>query len=477
MSANVASERLDEALPTGTRDYAIVIDAGSSGSRVHVYSWRKPNMQLKRLQPAEWVRLPVVELGNANSLVWQLKAEPGLSTFADKPHTVDEHLRPLMEFAQSIVPAKERSNTPVYLFATAGVRLVPDGLRQRLLDAACRYIRNHHPFRVDDCAQQIRAITGEVEGVYGWVAANYLLGGFDKSLGKTIDNGDDDGYGWSDAPQSLARRGTFGFMDMGGASTQLVFEPDTQVAEEHRHDITEVRLRRLDGSVARHDVFVVTFLGFGTNQARARHIARLQGQLARSNGTASAERIIHDPCLPVGLEETLEGGRFVGTGSLAECREHTHPLLNKTVACPEAPCLFNGVHTPEIDYGRHRFVGVSDWWYSTHDILGQGGAYNSRDYRRAAEQFCQRDWDVILAEHRAGRLAPTVEEIRLRQQCFKAAWLMTVLHDGFGVPHDSAPSDASSHTNAPLQPAVFQSLDNANGIPFTWTLGAALMHA
>ncbi|RKP27392.1 nucleoside phosphatase GDA1/CD39, partial [Syncephalis pseudoplumigaleata] len=439
----------------------IVIDAGSSGSRVHVYSWRAPETQRALLTAAEWTRLPVMSITTMTT---------GLSTFADRSQSVHEHLTPLTDFAKGIIPADAWARTQVYLLATAGMRLVPAPQQAQVLEAACRHFRDSSPFSVASCDKQIRVISGEMEGVYGWVTVNYLLGGFEKALPSSSIEFEE--QLWPDAMLSAPRpaakqdggRGrTLGFSDMGGASTQLVFEPSTQVADEHRHDMTEVRLRRLDGSVARHDVFVATFLGFGTNQARQRHLARLQAQ---SNGGA-----LVDHCLPTGAHEQLAGGvRATGGGSFARCREHTLPLLNKTAVCPEEPCLFNGVHTPEIDYAVHRFVGVSDWWYAMHDILGLGGDYDAHTFEQAAHRYCQLDWEQLVAEHRAGRFPPGVDEERLRVQCFKAAWLANILHEGFGLPRTDATLSAGAR-------AHFQSLDNANGIPFSWTLGAAMMHA
>ncbi|KAI8057062.1 nucleoside phosphatase GDA1/CD39 [Syncephalis plumigaleata] len=437
-----------------SREYVIVIDAGSSGSRVHVYSWKSPELQRSLLTTDEWTRLPVVELGNGHGFGWQLKQEPGLSTFADKAELVHQHMIPLIDFAKSVIPSDAWAQTQVYLLATAGMRLVPMKQQTEVLTAACDYIRASSPFSVDNCHKQIKVISGEMEGVYGWVTVNYLLDGFEKAL-----------------PSNLRKGRTFGFSDMGGASTQLVFEPSVHVADEHRHDMTEVRLRRLDGSVARHDVFVTTFLGFGTNQARQRHLKQLELQVKQSNSSASFRDVI-DYCLPLGAEDMLlDGTRITGGGSFDKCLEHTMPLLNKTAECPEKPCLFNGVHTPEIDYQVHRFVGVSDWWYSMHDILGLGGDYDASTFKQAAHRYCQMSWDQIVAEHEAGRFPSSVNRKRLHEQCFKAAWLSNILHEGFGVPRTTTTTTISStHSH-------FQSLDNANGIPFSWTLGAAMMYA
>ena len=54
-------------------DYAIVLDAGSSGTRMHVY----------QIPPSGWVRT-----------LARKEVEPGLSFFADEPHGVLRYLQP-----------------------------------------------------------------------------------------------------------------------------------------------------------------------------------------------------------------------------------------------------------------------------------------------------------------------------------------------------------------------------------------------
>jgi Golgi nucleoside diphosphatase len=387
-------------------------------------------------------------------------------------------MTPLIDFAKNVIPSDAWAQTQVYLLATAGMRLVPIKQQTVVLEAVCDYIQSSSPFSVNNCRKQIKVISGEMEGVYGWVTINYLLGGFEKARPSNRIEFEDQLWpdtfisGTRSDEKPIKKGRTFGFSDMGGASTQLVFEPSVQVADEHRHDMTEVRLRRLDGSVARHDVFVTTFLGFGTNQARQRHLKQLEAQAKQANNASS--RDIVDYCLPVGAQDQLlDGTRVTGGGSFDKCLEYTMPLLNKTAECPEKPCLFNGVHTPEIDYEVHRFVGVSDWWYSMHDILGLGGDYDANTFKQAAHRYCQMSWDQIVAEHKAGRYPSSVDRKRLHEQCFKAAWLANILHEGFGVPRTTlAATNALANTHS-----HFQSLDNANGIPFSWTLGAAMMYA
>lgn len=59
------------------RHFGIVIDAGSSGSRLQIYSWRDPkSMALSKDDPLGYT-LPKVEKGTKDGEGWVSKVEPG----------------------------------------------------------------------------------------------------------------------------------------------------------------------------------------------------------------------------------------------------------------------------------------------------------------------------------------------------------------------------------------------------------------
>ena len=69
-------------------------------------------------------------------------------------------------------------------------------------------------------------------------------------------------------------RTAYGFLDMGGASTQIAFEPSLAERNNPENSLIEVRLRLLCGEEIVHKVFVTTWLGCGTNQARERYVVQ-----------------------------------------------------------------------------------------------------------------------------------------------------------------------------------------------------------
>lgn len=61
------------------RHFGIVIDAGSSGSRLQIYSWKDPRSLQIEKGSALAQSLPIVEKGARKGEAWVTKVEPGLS--------------------------------------------------------------------------------------------------------------------------------------------------------------------------------------------------------------------------------------------------------------------------------------------------------------------------------------------------------------------------------------------------------------
>ncbi|VDB82867.1 unnamed protein product [Peniophora sp. CBMAI 1063] len=477
-----------------SRKFGIVVDAGSSGSRLQIYSWRDPVAVRDELGDAARYMLPKVEKGAQVDADWVHKVEPGLSSFAENVEDISAYLAPLLDFAWRTVPPSLHAETPLYLLATAGMRLLSPQAQVDVLETTCHFLRFHSNFRIDDpsadgpCGRSVRIITGEEEGMYGWLAVNYLM----------------DGFGPSDSDRT-----TYGFLDMGGASTQIAFEPSPS-ARGDATNLLDIRLRMLGGEEIRHQVFVTTWLGYGTNQARERYIRQLLER--HGDGVSRDITAVEDPCLPKDLqrnENLLHGAdpsqsrKLVGTGSFTHCLAETEPLLNKGAPCRDIPCLFDGVHVPPIDFSASHFIGVSEYWYSSEHIFGLGGAYDFVQYERAAQEYCGQSWNEILRqhEHATTKTSPAaegasglskwidkVEVSRLELQCFKAAWIVNILHEGLGMPrivdkggngvtHGDDVAEKAELKGLGQTKPTFQSMDTVGDVAISWTLGKMILEA
>ena len=394
-----------------------------------------------------------------------------------------DHLEDLFRKARKIIPEDVVQDTPVFLLATAGMRLLPDNQRNELLKQICSYARSHTKFQLPDCDVHIQVIPGEVEGLYGWVAANYLIGGFDSP--KEHAHGKD--------------HQTYGFLDMGGASAQIAFAPNATEAERHANDLKMLRMRTIDGTSAEYKVFTTTWLGFGVNEARKRYIESLQ----KANDPIEAN-VLQDPCLPVGLSTTTKGDVLLpgskevngqtpylnGTGQFDVCLTKTLPLLEKDHICEDEPCLLNGVHVPAIDFDVNHFIGVSEYWHTTHEIFQhdhKDKAYDFNTYQKRVSEFCSQDWSVISNGIDHKKWGKMVDEETAIAVCFKASWLINILHEGIGIPRvglEEIPDGQKNGTKTVLDnakekgyTASFQAVNKIDNTEVSWTLGKMVLYA
>eukprot|EP00892_Ulva_mutabilis_P007420 jgi/Ulvmu1/504/UM001_0512.1 len=135
--------------------HIIVLDAGSTGSRIHIFSY---------LPAADIDRYPQLSLSSSFD-----KVEPGLSSFEDNPTAAGPHLRPLLDLATSKVQDDARAQTPFLLMATAGLRMLPDTAARSIL-RSCQ----HEILRAGFQQASTAVISGVQEGLYAWLSVNYV---------------------------------------------------------------------------------------------------------------------------------------------------------------------------------------------------------------------------------------------------------------------------------------------------------------
>lgn len=392
-------------------------------------------------------------------------------------------MKELFDHALKHIPNDAIADTSIYLLATAGMRLLPDTQKRKLLAEICSYAKSHTNFQITSCETNFQIIPGETEGLYGWLAANYLLGGFDAP------EEHDHGKGHH----------TYGFLDMGGASAQIAFAPNSTEAERHAEDLKMMRLRDISGESTEYQIFVTTFLGYGANEARRRYVESL---LDHSSSNDPQE--LGDPCLPVDLRITTKGDvllpgstvkgkthSLIGTGQFDKCLNQTLPLIDKHAPCPDEPCLFNGTHVPAIDFDVNHFIGVSEYWHTTHEVFEMDHsdkAYDFNTYQQRVSKFCSKDWKDIKAGIGKHEFKKNVDETIAAEVCFKASWLINLLHNGIGIPRvglehtgkDSAHNGTKEMIDAAKEKGYtssFQAVNKIDGTEVSWTLGKMLLYA
>ncbi len=144
--ANLVDQKCTPYSGRPATQYALMIDAGSTGSRVHVYRFNYCS------GPS-----PVLE----DEVFREVK--PGLSSFKGNPFDAANSVKELLEVAMATIPASHRSCTPVALKATAGLRLLGETDSQELLRAVEEMIRKY-PFKLP-AKDGVVVMDGSDEGI------------------------------------------------------------------------------------------------------------------------------------------------------------------------------------------------------------------------------------------------------------------------------------------------------------------------
>uniref|UniRef100_A0A671TAX3 nucleoside-triphosphate phosphatase n=1 Tax=Sinocyclocheilus anshuiensis TaxID=1608454 RepID=A0A671TAX3_9TELE len=445
-------------------NYGLVVDCGSSGSRVFVYTWPRHNgnphelLDIKQMRDKH--RKPVV-----------MKIKPGISEYASTPDKASDYISPLLSFAAQHIPKNKHQETPLYILCTAGMRVLPESQQEALLEDLRTDIPVNFNFLFSD--SHVEVISGKQEGVYAWIGINFVLGRFNhvEDEHEAVVEVQVPG---SDQQETLVRKRTAGVLDMGGVSTQIAYEVPKTVsfASPQQEEIAKNLLAEFNLGCDAHRtehvyrVYVSTFLGFGGNAARQRYeenlisTTQIQNKLLGQHQGEIADSPILDPCLPADLQDEVgpqeQRVHLRGTGDFDRCRLLLQPFLNRT---NDTSTSLNRVYQPPIDFTNSQFYGFSEFYYCTEDVLRMGGDYNSTKYSNAAKSYCATQWKTLKERFDRGLYASHADQHRLKYQCFKSAWMYEVLHSGF------------------VFPAAYENLRTALLVydkEVQWTLGAIL---
>ncbi len=190
------------------RHCVAVVDAGSTGSRLHIYAY---------------------DLDGKNTpiqvdQIWLKKVKPGFASIELK--NIDAYLADLFSKAPD-------QHIPVHFYATAGMRLVSQAKQQLYYQSLHNWFSTQNQWMLQDA----KTITGKQEGIFGWLALNYKLG--------TLQSKD---------------KPLVSMMDMGGASVQIA------IPAEHSEAIDPKDLVQLDIYDRHVTLFVHSFLGLGQTE-------------------------------------------------------------------------------------------------------------------------------------------------------------------------------------------------------------------
>ncbi len=222
--------------------YAIIIDAGSTGSRSFIYKLDNINID----QGDEDIRVESFR---------GLRKEPGLndfSSFYDISSPAYElhggylagYFLPMLTHAAGIVPDNYHNTTQIYIQGTAGMRLLSDEMQTTLWVNVVDELQNVEevPFREGIRLENMGTIDGHEEAYYAVLASNFIA----KRMGSSL--------------KPKEGEVMVGALDLGGSSTQLVF---------HTGSVSG------NAAVNSNDFWSHSYLGFGVNTLRQKVWDRL----------------------------------------------------------------------------------------------------------------------------------------------------------------------------------------------------------
>lgn len=395
--------------------YALMIDAGSTGSRIHVYRFNNCG--------------PTPELEHEEfKMTEKREGGSGLSSYKSDAEGAAKSLDMLMDVAMKTVPDKLKSCSPVAVKATAGLRMLGPEMSNKILEAVRTRLETVYPFPVVSKEKDgVVIMDGKDEGVYAWITTNYLLGKI----------------GGPDKTPTAA------IFDLGGGSTQIVFQPtfkspshgmpETLAEGDHKYSLS---FGGRDFTLYQH-----SHLGYGLMAARE-SIHKLVVQAKRDadpKGTEWLNKPVSNPCIAPGMSRevtvTLEGDEkytvnMTGpvTGSPAQCRGLAEKILKKDATCDLTPCSFGGVHQPSLEKTfANEDVYIFSYFYDRTQPLGMPESFTIRELRDLTQEVCEGEGSWGVFEGVDGAVA----ELKDRPEyCLDLNFMMALLHTGYEMPID-----------------------------------------
>ncbi|XP_047978523.1 probable apyrase 7 isoform X2 [Salvia hispanica] len=421
----------------GTNRFYVVVDCGSTGTRVFVYqasiSHEKDNnlpISLKSL-PEDSSANSVARSGRAYN---RMETEPGFDKLVHNISGLQKAIKPLIEWAENQIPKNSHRSTSLFLHATAGVRRLPSSDSEWLLENAWLILKRS-PFL---CKKEwVKTITGVEEAYYGWIALNYHT----KVLG------------------SVPKKETYGALDLGGSSLQVTFEGK-------QGDLDETSLKLGIGPV-NHHLSAYSLAGYGLNDAFDKSVGHLLKGLPHiSNANLTSGKVeINHPCLQYGYKEQymcrhcslLEGGnsgvpvQLVGVPNWAKCSLLAKAAVNRSewsnssigIDCGLHPCAL----AENIPRPRGQFYAMSGF-YVVYRFFNLTPEATLDDVLEKGRRYCDKSW---LDAKKSVVPQPFIE-----QYCFRAPYVVLLLREGLHIPDSHVTVGSGS---------------------ITWTLGVALFEA
>ncbi|KAL9960557.1 hypothetical protein ACROYT_G034032 [Oculina patagonica] len=332
--------------------YAILIDAGSTGSRMYIFKFNlNGNGKVNSVENVE-------ELSNSLG-----KVRPGLSSMLNKADEIEAHFQKFFDEADKIVPKDKQSSTPFVVLATAGMRLLPESDQDAIINEVKQILKSDQsPFLFKD--QNVEVISGKDEAIFAWITVNFIQGVL---------------------TSPRRQRFSWGVLDLGGASTQNTM----RLFRKSRHSTT-LKLGKKN-----YNLFARSYLDMGLARIHDRYLEFLNDW---ENKTVDEEGSIKSPCHHQGFSETFDvsnagqAASVIGEPNSEVCRK----LIDDVLSCKNRKsedCPFHD--QPQL---TGKFIAFSAF----HTVINRIEAIICDDkpvtveqIGCAAKKFCSKPYNVV----------------------------------------------------------------------------------
>ncbi|KAF9576218.1 Guanosine-diphosphatase [Mortierella alpina] len=381
--------------------YVLMVDAGSSGSRIHAYKFNycKATPELE------------------HELFEQIK--PGLSSYGPDAEGAAKSLDQLLDIAMRAVPKYLHPSTPIAVKATAGLRLLDGDQSHRIIDAVRLRLTTKYPFPIIK-EEGVAVMDGEDEGVYAWITVNYLL----------------------EKINSLTKEPTVAILDLGGASTQIAFEPKVV----NGHSVAQGKQRvpkSFNGN--EYVLFQHSYINYGLNEARKQiNNYLIDNPIPNTYGVQLGQDEYLHPCMPVGSrQDYLHEGRTVKlvgvTDPNGECQRVVRAIFYKSRACSQNPCSFNGVYQPSLSTAFDSDIYAFSYIFDRISPFRLGSETATQDVTlQELEELTNR---VCVADESDFKEFDTIAEAKselrdVKEMCMDLTYIYGLLEYGYGIQKD-----------------------------------------
>ncbi|XP_062581117.1 ectonucleoside triphosphate diphosphohydrolase 8-like isoform X2 [Saccostrea cucullata] len=300
------------------------------------------------------------------------------------------------------------------------LRFLKEGEARNLMNTVRRILSDRRINKFIYSERSVRILSGEEEGVFAWITANYHNGFL--SSNKSLSHG-------------------VGVLEMGGGSTQITFLPDGPLLA-HMFTI------RIAGRI--YNLYSHSYLNFGMDYM----YRRINKYLIQQNPHYTR---ITNPCALTNDNYAYDTGNktvtFQGSGSPSECFRILSMFLREAQdTCYPKPCAIGSIYQPSVGSDKFYAIGVYALVANDLNATDSSGRINIDKLNKTAHAYCTKTLDYVVSAYKVTSEFASVT-------CMTGLYMVELFTFSYGFPVNTE--------------RIYSVLE-INGNPLDWTFGAVL---